>query len=324
MKKYAWILALFLALTMVFIGCPDKDDDDEKDDEGEDDVVTELTVTQSGVDGMEDIPEDERASGKGYIVGEDFNKVKAAAEGSYIQLTITGTENLDWGSIGAVGINGMEDSEGNRCDFAPKSGGTYTIKVMTADIFKLTGADTASVIHINIWGNHKIDKVELVVPKDGEGEEPTEPKKVILPDFSYNKGDGDSDGAESQVIWRTNGTDDEENDLTVEDIVTAKYLVIVLGNAPAGGMQLIWQSDVDSWGWNQTASLLTNSGGENSEVGTSLSTDKKTLTIELSKAITKYSTFITAQSKLKIILAYYTSATKIRSLDIQEAYLLYE
>ena len=162
MKKYSWILALLVALAMVFVGCGNGNGDDPDEIEYD---VTLINVTQTDInDDIDDVPEDERASGKGFIIGEDFDLIKEAPPGSFLRLTVTGSTNLDWDSIGAVGINDMAGSSGNRVDFAAKSGGTYTIDVPVANIFALVGGATAEVIHVNIWGGHVIDKVELYTP----------------------------------------------------------------------------------------------------------------------------------------------------------------
>jgi len=99
------------------------------------------------------------AMGRGWIVGEQFQMVKNAKPGSFIRLTITGTKNLDWNTIGAVGIKKVED-QGKRIDFKPKGGGTYTVDIPIADLMKKI-KNEKEAIGVNIWGDHVIDKIEL-------------------------------------------------------------------------------------------------------------------------------------------------------------------
>jgi hypothetical protein len=98
------------------------------------------------------------ALGRGWIVGEQFQQVINAKPGSFIRLTVTGTANLNWMTIGAVGIKKMED-EVNRVDFRPK-GGTYTVDIAVADLLKKI-KNEKEAIGVNVWGEHVIDKVEL-------------------------------------------------------------------------------------------------------------------------------------------------------------------
>lgn len=99
------------------------------------------------------------AMGRGWIVGDQFKQVMDAKAGSYIRLTVTGTANLNWNSIGAVGIKKVEN-DAKRIEFKPKSGGTYTVDIpIDALRKKIKGEKEA--IGINIWGDHVINKVEL-------------------------------------------------------------------------------------------------------------------------------------------------------------------
>ena len=141
--------------------------------------------------------------------------------------------------------------------------------------------------------------------------EEQEPEKVILGDFTVSNGD-------TQKGWCTNGVDDTETDLEIEDLVDAKYLVLELGNAVTGGMQLVFQGDGDGWAWNQF-DILGDTGDP--ITGVEVSEDKKTITIEFSVVFEGWEDF-TSGEKAKIIIGYYS--TNIASLDLQEAYLLYE
>jgi len=139
--------------------CPGLTDDDYD--------ITVIVVKQTDIPGdIQDVPTGERASGKGFIFGADFDMIKAAPPGSFLRVSLSGTDNLNWDTIGAVGINDMTGSEGNRCDFAPKAGGNYFNDVNVANIFALNGGATATIIHVNVWGGHTITKVELFEPKE--------------------------------------------------------------------------------------------------------------------------------------------------------------
>jgi len=176
MKKYSWIVALVIALSMVFMACPPGGPDGVEYD------VTEITLTTySGVEGIDamDSPED-IALGKGFITGEFFTQLRNAPPGSFIRVYLEGTENLNWNTIGAVGIGDPENSEGNRCDFAPKGGVTYYNDVQVSSVFALTGGANAEVVFVIVWGEHKITKVELYEPQT---ELP--PQDPVAGDFSF-------------------------------------------------------------------------------------------------------------------------------------------
>jgi hypothetical protein len=99
------------------------------------------------------------AMGRGWIVGEQFQQVLSAKPGSYIRLTISGTKNLDWNSIGAVGVKKVED-EAKRIEFKPKGGGTYNIDIPIDSLLKKIKGEKEA-IGVNIWGDHTINKIEL-------------------------------------------------------------------------------------------------------------------------------------------------------------------
>jgi hypothetical protein len=144
---------------------------------------------------------------------------------------------------------------------------------------------------------------------DGGGEV-TGPKTIDLGDYTIDQ-DAQTKG------WLTDGTDNKESDLAVEDLVAAKYLVLELGKAPVGSLQVIWQGDSDNWGWNQTNGVLSNNGIPDAEKGVTLSKDF-VLKIELSKTLVKYDDFVNC-IKAKLIIAYYS--TGIADLGITKAYL---
>jgi len=121
---------------------------------------TVLTVVQHGASlptGIPEVTESERDSGKGYIVGTQFNKIKNAPFGSIFELTLTGITNLDWTTIGSIGHSDMALDIPD-VTFAPANG-TYTREVLVEDIYRIVGFGDASAINVNILGDHKIDKV---------------------------------------------------------------------------------------------------------------------------------------------------------------------
>jgi hypothetical protein len=142
---------------------------------------------------------------------------------------------------------------------------------------------------------------------------------VYLPEGLPNMGEGDVAGSESQLKYIIKDDD-------FDNFMSAKYLVIETENEINGGMQLIWQgggaSGTSFSGWNQT-DLLTNSG-EGKDGMTTVSEDKKTLTIELAKGLKDYDTIDGNHNGLQIFLAYYSGPNKIIGLGVKKAYLLFE
>jgi len=101
------------------------------------------------------------AVGRGWIVGDQFTKVMSAKPGSFIRLSVYGTKNLNWDSVGAVGVKKVENQT-KRIEFRPKKSddGNYTIDIpIDALLKKIKGEKEA--IGINVWGDHEIKKVEL-------------------------------------------------------------------------------------------------------------------------------------------------------------------
>jgi hypothetical protein len=146
-------------------------------------------------------------------------------------------------------------------------------------------------------------------------EEKEGPKTVPLGDFDWVNND-------NQKGWRSNGTDSTETDLAYEDVVAAKYLVLELNAAPAGGFQIVWQGNgTPGWGWNQQDILagdgtpIDGNGGTITESG-----GKVIFKIEFSAAFAEkdYAGFL-ASTQVKILIAYYTGG--IAGLGIQKAYL---
>jgi len=163
----------------------------ELDWEGDDEVCEceyfyrVLTAVQSGDSlpaGIGDVPEDERDTGKGYIVGRQFEQIKNAKLGSRIEVAMSGTTNLDWATIGAVGIGNLSGSP--EVQFPPQNG-TYTATVPVESLYRLNGFANATVAFVNSWGGHTIgDKIRLLIPKeDIDLLEPADIDFIITVDF---------------------------------------------------------------------------------------------------------------------------------------------
>jgi hypothetical protein len=144
---------------------------------------------------------------------------------------------------------------------------------------------------------------------------PTGPKTIQLGDFNWINND-------NQKGWRSNGTDTIETDLAIEDLVAAKYLVLELNAAPAGGFQVVWQGNgTPGWAWNQVDVLA----GD----GTPIDGAGATVTPSAGGAILKVEFSVTfaekdyegfkASTQAKILIAYYTGG--IDGLGITKAYL---
>jgi hypothetical protein len=157
MKKFTLIAALIL-ITALVMSCASSGGGKSEEPLGEPTVVLAELDTSFIKDGKP-LDANDIALGRGWIVGEQFKMVMNAKFGSFIRLTVSGTKNLDWGTIGAVGIKKME-SQTRRVDFGPRGGGTYTIDINIDQLLKkIKGEEEA--IGVNIWGDHMIDKVEL-------------------------------------------------------------------------------------------------------------------------------------------------------------------
>jgi uncharacterized protein YxeA len=137
-------------------------------------------------------------------------------------------------------------------------------------------------------------------------------RTVELGDFTASNND-------NQKGWGSNGTDDKETNLAIEDLKAAKYLVLELSKAPSGGLQVIWQGDGNAWDWAQNDEILSDTGSPNAAKGASLSGN--VLKIELSKALKDYSK-LAASTKAKIFIAYYSPDAA--GLGITRAYLIIE
>jgi LPXTG-motif cell wall-anchored protein len=112
---------------------------------------------------------------------------------------------------------------------------------------------------------------------------------------------------DTQAGWASNGTDNMTTDLTIEQLTSAKYLILELGAAPIGGMQFIWQGDGDGWAWNQTDGVIPNEG-----------TSETTIVIDLAATAKNYSAF-QSSTQAKVFLGYYSNT--VADLQITRAYL---
>nr|AXS01229.1 hypothetical protein [uncultured bacterium] len=124
---------------------------------------------------------------------------------------------------------------------------------------------------------------------------------------------------DTQMGWGSDGTDNKDGQ-PIENFITAKFLVLHLADKPAGGLQIIWQGDSDGWNWNQNDGVLSDKGEPNAAKGASLSEDN-VLTIDLSKALNKYSDYFVNNTKTKILLGYYSD--DVAALGIKKADFLY-
>jgi hypothetical protein len=125
-------------------------------------------------------------------------------------------------------------------------------------------------------------------------------------------GDFTTTNQPTQRGWCTNGTDGKEVDLTMDEILAAKFLVLQLSKKPVGGLQMIWQGDGNNWAWDQMDGVLSDAGGPNSSKGATLS-DDLVLRIELSKALKNYNK-VADCTQFKMYLGYYS--TSVQSLGI--------
>jgi len=158
MKKFTIITSLII--TAFVMSCASSGGAAAKEEAplGEPKIVLVKLDTSFTKDGK---PLDEKdiAMGRGWIVGDQFKMVMNAKAGSFIRLTVSGTKNLNWDTIGAVGIKKVEN-EVQRVNFRPKGGGTYTVDILISDLLKKI-KNEKEAIGVNIWGEHVIDKIEL-------------------------------------------------------------------------------------------------------------------------------------------------------------------
>jgi len=123
-----------------------------------------LTLDQTGVTG------DGLKHGAGFVTGSVINTIKTVPPGSHFLITMRGNQNLNWGSIGAVTAGegfGDDFKPISEITFPPSSrGGTWQARISASQLLNVPGAGAASSLFFNAWGNHVIQKVEFVVPKN--------------------------------------------------------------------------------------------------------------------------------------------------------------
>jgi hypothetical protein len=156
MKKLTSIVVLVIAALV--LGCASSGGAKEAGPQGDPTVVLVKLDTSFTKDGKL-LDANDIALGRGWIVGDQFNMVVNAKAGSFIRLTVSGTKNLDWNSIGAVGVKKVEDQV-KRIEFRPKGGGTYTVDIPIENLLKKIKGEKEA-IGINVWGDHTINKIEL-------------------------------------------------------------------------------------------------------------------------------------------------------------------
>jgi hypothetical protein len=107
--------------------------------------------------------------------------------------------------------------------------------------------------------------------------------------------------------WGSNGTDDIETPITIEQMKEGRYLVIETGSAVTGSLSFVWQGDGNDWGWSQVDDIL----GE-PVTGT-------TYVVDLSAVAPGYATEWQSSTVLKFFLGYWNPS--FAALDIKRIYL---
>jgi ribosomal protein S10 len=196
-------------------------------------------------------------------------------------------------------------------------------------VFQTKGSGTKGTPGSGVKGPAKLTFTKFKITKLEYGEAPVPPVPPPEEDYgnmgppAYNKGTGDEDGAESQAKWVIT---DELYDIMA---IYGSKLVVTFENAIAGKIQLIWQGGASGTsGWN-SSDILEDDGSAIEAMGTEVSGDKKTLTIDLSKALADYNTPSTGflastgtAKKTQIFLAYYTGDKKMAGLKVVKADLI--
>jgi len=157
MKKFTFIALLVIAALAV--GCATSEGGAAAGPPTGDPTVVLVKLDTSFIKDGKPLNAEDIALGRGWIVGDQFKQIMNAKPGSYIRLTVSGTKNLNWDSIGAVGVKKVENQT-KRIEFRPKSGGTYTVDIPIDQLLKKIKGEKEA-IGVNVWGDHQIDKVEL-------------------------------------------------------------------------------------------------------------------------------------------------------------------
>jgi hypothetical protein len=341
MKKYSWIVVLLLALSLGFLGCPDKEPPDEGGWEhnlaGKTLDLVDNFQYGKGYQGVGSWPElfdgSKITTGDVYSLKITFTASRDLTDLLYVGLVDPSADAGYWKTLSWPGDpdKPAQVGEGNikkdevisaEIEFTAIASSTGTDAAKNTLVFMTDSTDgTPGTANSGTLGTITLTFSEFIFAKEGSGEDVPEPpppppppppdaERVDLGDFTWVNND-------TQKGWRSNGTDSTETDLQINELVTAKYLVLELSAPPAGGFQIVWQGTGD-WGWNSN-SILTDSGEAIPDKGTSI--EGNTLKIELSLALVKYEQF-QGSTQAKILLAYYSP--DIDGLGIEEAYLLYE
>jgi len=157
MKKLTFLVVL--AIAALAMGCASSGGGQGAAAPQGDPTVVLVKLDTSFIKDGKPLDANDIALGRGWIVGDQFNMVINAKAGSFIRLTVSGTKNLDWNSIGAVGVKKVEDQV-KRVEFKPRGGGTYTVDIPVETLLKKIKGEKEA-IGINVWGDHVINKIEL-------------------------------------------------------------------------------------------------------------------------------------------------------------------
>ena len=362
MKKYSWILALVVALSMVFMACPPPEPPPPPP---EGDLVLEsaaeigalitavawhgdVDVSVTGNVLHFNIPTGGSSDNQGFKI--DFPQ--AAKDNAYLSMTVTfklvEKTTIQAGRKAKIGFKAAQGS----MDITPYPdyelhfedvGDEFSLKFPMNKL-----PNKALWVSNNMYGdgspvpvNYKLEITKIVF----EGGEATPPEctcededcdcdceedcgptcpdcvddspahpgagQIVLGDFTWVNND-------TQKGWRSDGADNTATDLDFAELYHAKYLVLEMPALPTGGVQLVWQGDGEG-GWHSN-NILTGTGGVIAEAGTSF--DGTNLKIELSKAFTKYDSFLKSREWAKFLIAYYSP--DVAALGITKAYLIIE
>jgi hypothetical protein len=360
MKKFSWMVALLIALSLALIGCPTggggggDGPGTGPQDTGWTTNLGEITLDlvdnfQYGKGYQGVLKKAELFAGKQITTGDVYNlKITFTASRNltdilYVGLVDTTAAASYWKPLTWPGdpdkpapINGEAADNIIVKDEEITITVTMTATASASDasvdanalVFMTDSTDgTEGTADSGTLGKITLTFTEFIFAKGeiDDGVEPIEPEpEPELPDgaislgaYTYATGTGDEVGAESQIKW---GDKNTSSTPTVAQLQAATDLVIVTENAVAGGVQLIYQTASGYSDWHQT-DITTNSGGTTSVA--TVSTDKKTITVHLAE-LTDYDTTFATATGIRIILAYFTGATKAHELGQVTAYIIPE
>jgi hypothetical protein len=210
---------------------------------------------------------------------------------------------------------------------------TYTGRILVNNagpasselVFQTKGSGIHGTANSGVKGTAKLTFTKFKITKLAYGKAPEKEPEVNYGNMgapAYNKGTGDVDGKETQAKWVIDG------DLYDKMVTAGTKLVVTFKNEIAGGGAIIWQ-DTSAWGWKETKDIFGSTGEADAEKGITISADKKTVTIDLSKALLDYNVantgFIDQTAKTKTVqlfLAYYGGDNKMKGLEVVKADLV--